>query len=182
VRPDGSRRSWVEVAQALTVPLLVRRPAHCNRSHYFKLISKHKKVTRCLHARRQAPARGSEASAHTCVPTHFFCAAANAQTASVASTQPYYYYRTTREGRDASDVREKLGLARGRVLRRVLDLQADKQLEALPDVIWECDYPNLEAREADVARLNNSKEFDDLERHMNTLIANFSRVIFEAGG
>lgn len=100
-----------------------------------------------------------------------------------------YYYALPGKARDvylwrlhASDVRAKLGLSRGRVLRRRPDPTTDKLLPALPDVIWECDYSSPEAREADVARLDKSKEFDEVEKHMDTLIRDFRRVTFEAGG
>jgi hypothetical protein len=74
-----------------------------------------------------------------------------------------YYYALPGKAADvylwrlhASDVRAKLGLARGRVLRRVSNPKSDNVLPALPDVIWECDYSSAEAREADVARLDKS--------------------------
>src|SRR4051812_28620242 len=77
-----------------------------------------------------------------------------------------YYYALPGKATDvylwrlhASDVRAKLGLARGRVLRRVPDPKTDKLPVALPDVIWECEYSSREAREADVAQLDKSAEF-----------------------
>jgi hypothetical protein len=100
-----------------------------------------------------------------------------------------YYYALPGRATDvylwrlhASDVRAKLGLARGRVLRRVPDPKTDKLQAELPDVIWECDYSSPEAREADVARLDKSGEFEEVQKHMETLIRNFRRVTFEAGG
>jgi hypothetical protein len=81
----------------------------------------------------------------------------------------------------ASDVRAKLGLARGRVLRRVPDPKTDKLLPTLPDVIWECDYSSAQAREAEVARLDKSQEFAAVEKHMDTLIRDFRRVMFQVG-
>jgi hypothetical protein len=98
-----------------------------------------------------------------------------------------YYYALPGKAADvylwrlhASDVRAKLGLARGRVLRRVPDPKTDNVLPALPDVIWECDYSSAEAREADVARLDKSEEFDEVQKHMDTLIRDFRRVMFQA--
>jgi hypothetical protein len=104
--------------------------------------------------------------------------------------QNYYYARPGKAEEvyqwrlHASDVRAKLGLARGRVLRRAPGEKAgDDSHEGgphdVPDVIWECDYPNPEARAADIARLDNSKEFDAVEKHMDSLIRGFRRVIFE---
>jgi hypothetical protein len=99
-----------------------------------------------------------------------------------------YYYALPGKATDvyqwrlhASDVRAQLGLARGRVLRRVPDPKTDNLTAALPDVIWECEYSSPEAREADVARLGKSGEFDAVEKHMETLIRDFRRVMFEAG-
>jgi hypothetical protein len=104
--------------------------------------------------------------------------------------QNYYYARPGKADEvyqwrlHASDVRARLGLARGRVLRRAPgqktgdDSHEGGQHDA-PDVIWECDYPSPEARAADIARLDNSKEFDAVEKHMDTLIRDFRRVIFE---
>ena len=100
-----------------------------------------------------------------------------------------YYYALPGKATDvylwrlhASDVRAKLGLARGRVLRRLPDPKTDKQAVAIPDVIWECEYSSREAREADVARLDKSDEFDAVQKHMETLIRDFRSVMFEAGG
>ena len=98
-----------------------------------------------------------------------------------------YYYALPGNATDvylwrlhASDVRAKLGLPRGRVLRRLPDPKSDTR-GALPDVIWECEYSSREAREADVARLDKSVEFAEVEKHMDTLIRNFRRVMFESG-
>lgn len=73
----------------------------------------------------------------------------------------------------ASDVREKLGLRRGRVLRRFGDSSQQ------PDVIWECDYPDLKSREDELKALENNPEFDAVMEHMDTLIDRFDRSIWE---
>lgn len=79
----------------------------------------------------------------------------------------------------ASEVRTRLGLAVGRVLRRAPALSGDGIGEAdWPDVVWECEYPNLQARAAHLARLDASREFDAVEAHMKTLIREFRRGIF----
>lgn len=77
----------------------------------------------------------------------------------------------------ASDVRVRLGLAAGRVLRRapIVGSEGDSDL---PDVIWECEYTDTGARAAEVDRLSKSREFDGVEAHMSTLIRRFSRAIF----
>jgi hypothetical protein len=82
----------------------------------------------------------------------------------------------------ASEVRARLGLAVGRVLRRTPALGADTEGAEMPDVIWECEYPNAEARAADVARLGASREFDTVEAHMETLIRHFRRAVFTVSG
>jgi hypothetical protein len=76
----------------------------------------------------------------------------------------------------ASEVRAKLGLPRGRVLRRMAQ---PRDPENLPDVIWECEYSSVAARSADVEKLGKSPEFDQVEKHMDTLIRHFERAIFE---
>ncbi len=76
----------------------------------------------------------------------------------------------------ASEVRAKLGLQRGRVLRRISAPKSEA--DAGPDVIWECDYPSQAAREKDVARLSQSTEFDQVETQMDTLLRKFDRAVF----
>ena len=73
----------------------------------------------------------------------------------------------------AIDVREKLGLRRGRVLRRFGDSAHQ------PDVIWECDYPDMKSREAELKALEDNPEFDAVMEHMNTLLDRFDRAIWE---
>ena len=80
----------------------------------------------------------------------------------------------------ASDVRVRLGLSRGRILRRMHEDRSIGSASDTPDVIWECEYASIEARAADVARLNESRDFAAVERHMDTLIRDFRRVVFEA--
>jgi hypothetical protein len=76
----------------------------------------------------------------------------------------------------ASEVRAKLGLRRGRVLRRISAPKSEDN--AGPDVIWECDYSSQAAREKDVARLSQSAEFDQVEKQMDTLLRKFDRAEF----
>jgi hypothetical protein len=78
----------------------------------------------------------------------------------------------------ASEVRARLGLAVGRVLRRSPPLGDEAGDAELPDVVWECEYPNVKARAADLARLNASGKFDVVEAHMQTLIRQFRREVF----
>lgn len=79
----------------------------------------------------------------------------------------------------ASEARAKLGLRRGRVLRRIPASQPESGF-VLPDVIWECDYPSDAARQEEIKRLADSQEFDQVERHMETLIRGFRRVMFQS--
>src|SRR5581483_5363586 len=117
---------------------------------------------------------------------HLFGQAAGALHAAPAQTlvvQNYYYALPGRaqevfEWRlHASAVRAKLGLRRGRVLRR---LKGDGTEDAsAPDVIWECEYPSAAARDADVAQLSEHREFSQVEQHMGTLLRKFGREVFE---
>jgi hypothetical protein len=78
----------------------------------------------------------------------------------------------------ASEVRARLGLAVGRVLRRTPASGGEVEDAELPDVVWECEYPDAKARAADVARLDASREFEPVEAHMQTLIRQFRRAVF----
>lgn len=79
----------------------------------------------------------------------------------------------------ASEVRAGLGLARGRVLKRVRLSDDPVDSTDLPDVVWECEYADRAARDADLARLDASGQFVPVERHMEGLIRQFRRPIFE---
>jgi hypothetical protein len=82
----------------------------------------------------------------------------------------------------ASEVRARLGLAVGRVLKRTSAMGDDAKDADLPDVVWECEYPDAKARAADIARLDASREFDPVEAHMQTLIRRFRRAVFTVSG
>lgn len=71
----------------------------------------------------------------------------------------------------ASEVRAKLGLPKGRVLKKLSGTGG-------PSVIWECAYPSLEAREKDVTVLDKSDEFKQVQAHMSTLLDKFERSVF----
>lgn len=72
----------------------------------------------------------------------------------------------------ACDVRETLGLPRGRVLRR----QGDS--DTLPDVIWQIEYPNDAARDHDL-KVREAPEFTAVRDHMNTLTRRFERSFWQ---
>ena len=71
----------------------------------------------------------------------------------------------------ASDVRERLGFWRGQVLRR------QGNSETLPDVIWQMEYQNEAERLADI-KVADVPEFREVQRHMNTLIRRFERIVW----
>ena len=72
----------------------------------------------------------------------------------------------------ACDVREKLGLPRGRVLRR------QGYSDTLPDVIWQIEYPSEAARDQDL-KVREAPEFRAVRDHMNTLIRRFERGFWQ---
>ena len=72
----------------------------------------------------------------------------------------------------ASDVREKMGLPKGRVLRRISEGNG-------PYVIWECEYSSIEERQKDVDKLDQSEEFKKVQEHMSTLLDKFERTMWE---
>ena len=73
----------------------------------------------------------------------------------------------------ASDVLEKLGLARGRVMRRA------GGSDELPDVMWECEFANAAARDQFLKAATASSEFEDVRKHMATLIRSAERRDWE---
>lgn len=69
----------------------------------------------------------------------------------------------------ACDVRVKLGLPRGRVLKR------SEPSDTLPDVIWQVEYPNESARQHDLETRARSPEFEAVRTRMRTLYRRFER-------
>jgi hypothetical protein len=72
----------------------------------------------------------------------------------------------------ASEVRVKLGRAKGRVLKKLKGTNA-------PHVIWECEYPSMEACKESTSSLKQSAEFKKVQEHMRTLISRFERSVWE---
>ena len=72
----------------------------------------------------------------------------------------------------ACEARERLGLPRGRVLRRA------RGASNLPDVVWECDFDDIDAYDRDMAALAASPEYEAIRAHMRTLIQRFERVLW----
>ncbi|MFW6075440.1 MAG: hypothetical protein ACOC9Y_07585 [Chloroflexota bacterium] len=48
-----------------------------------------------------------------------------------------------------------------------------------PDFIWECAYPDLEARNEDLAWADSSAEFVEIQHQMGELLDRFERHLFE---
>jgi len=79
----------------------------------------------------------------------------------------------------ANELRTKLGLKPGRVFRRTHNNEQGGSSPELPDVVWECEYPTMAARDADVTRLSGSDEWTAIEQHMDGLIREFRRGVYE---
>ncbi|MBD2705853.1 hypothetical protein IC229_34970 [Spirosoma sp. BT702] len=100
-----------------------------------------------------------------------------AQVADTILVQNHYYPKPGKEDEvykwrlHASEVRSKLGLPKGRVLKKLNGTGG-------PFVIWECEYPSPEARQKDVAVLDQSEEFKQVQAHMTTLLDKFERYVF----
>ena len=73
----------------------------------------------------------------------------------------------------ASQVRDSLGLAVGRVLKRI------GTHGELSHVIWECEYPSEAARKEDVRKLTASGAFEKVTEKMGTLIEKFERGVYK---
>jgi len=76
----------------------------------------------------------------------------------------------------ATDVREHIGIPRGRVLTRV-DGDVD-----LPDVLWDCPFADASAHDGDMQARAASAEFEACRAAMRTLTRRFERVIYEVLG
>jgi len=73
---------------------------------------------------------------------------------------------------EASAVRAGAGLVEGRVLRRI------EGPDDAPFLIWEAEYADAAAREADLAALDDT-DFSRVSSHMGTLLAGFGRTVWE---
>jgi hypothetical protein len=72
-----------------------------------------------------------------------------------------------------SDVLEKLGLPRGRVMRRVDG--SDEE----PDVMWECEFPSAAALDHFLKVALANSEFEEGFKYMGTLIRKGERRVWE---
>ena len=76
----------------------------------------------------------------------------------------------------ACDVRENIGVPRGRVLAR------SAGAAGLPDVIWEYRFDDVEGHHADMAARAASTEFEAIRAGMRKLCRRFERPLFEIDG
>ncbi len=76
----------------------------------------------------------------------------------------------------ASDVRERLGLPRGRVFRKLAGG------DDFPDVLWEIEFPDIAGHHADMAVRAASTEFETVRVGMRKLYRQFERPLFETEG
>lgn len=104
------------------------------------------------------------------------------QPGRVAVLQVFYYAKQGKADevfshrQHVSDIVEKLGLPRGRVMRRVGG--SDDQ----PDVLWECEFPNVAARDHFLEVAGASLEFVEARKYMITLVSKAERRDWEVQG
>jgi hypothetical protein len=97
----------------------------------------------------------------------------------VAVIQVAYYARPGRADevfqhrRHVSDLLGKLGLPRGRVMRRAGG-SADQ-----PDVLWECEYASVSALDQALKAAVANPEFEEARKYMGTLILKGERRDWE---
>ncbi len=91
----------------------------------------------------------------------------------------YYYARPGNEDAvlkqrlHASDVRTRIGLERGRVLKKI------SGADDFPDVLWELGFPDMAAQDADMAARAASADFEAVRVDMRQLYRRFERPLFE---
>lgn len=105
--------------------------------------------------------------------------AAHAASADAIVVQNHYYPKSGLEQQvletrlRASAVRRELGLEVGRVLVRTNPVDGQSY------VVWECDYPSLEAREKDAAAAEGAAAFKAVQAKMGGLTARFERIVWK---
>ncbi len=94
-----------------------------------------------------------------------------------------YYYALPGNGEavlkqrlHASGVRERLGLPRGCVFRKLAGA------DDFPDVLWEIEFPDVGGHHADMAVRAASAEFEAVRVGMRKLYRRFERPLFETAG
>jgi hypothetical protein len=73
---------------------------------------------------------------------------------------------------NASNIRASIGLPRGRILRRI------NEAEELPDVLWECEFPDIAAHDRDMAARADSDAFEDVRSRMRSVASRFERTLW----
>lgn len=73
--------------------------------------------------------------------------------------------------REATRIRERLGLDPGRILVRIEG--------AGPDVCWQCSFASRQDHEADMRARGNSQAFADARKAMHLLLERFERHVYE---
>ena len=76
----------------------------------------------------------------------------------------------------ACDVRDAIGVPRGRVLVR------SAGAAGLPNVIWEMQFDDVDGHHADMAARSASTDFEAIRAGMRKLCRRFERPLFEIGG
>ena len=89
--------------------------------------------------------------------------------------QPGQENAVLRQRLRACDVRENIGVPRGRVLAR------SSGAAELPDVIWEHQFDDVDGHHADMAARAASAEFEAIRAGMRKLCRRFERPLFEIG-
>jgi hypothetical protein len=105
-----------------------------------------------------------------------------------------YYYAQPNKSEDlyqrlleASNVREKLGFARGRLLRRIAmsgvafgTPPGDKSgPEDLPDVVWECEFPDIATREHEFQAVIANPDYEAVHKRMLPLMRRMARATYK---
>lgn len=78
--------------------------------------------------------------------------------------------------RAACEIRVRLGLPRGTVF------VSEEGADGAPDVQWECRFPTIDVREADLEIRAASEEFIAIRRQMHELLTRFERHLFRRAG
>jgi hypothetical protein len=67
--------------------------------------------------------------------------------------------------------------AEGRLTGRILQADGPQQGDA-PTFVWECEYADLDARQADLDWAGGSAAFTAVRQHMGALLERFERLTF----
>jgi hypothetical protein len=79
---------------------------------------------------------------------------------------------------DGTNLRSKLGFARGRVFRPMTAADDRSGSDELPDVVWEGEYADVAARERDFRGAMANPEFQVVHEHMDAFVRRFTRATY----